>query len=141
MFTQTKRNEGGMAEGVLGGSGKARSATVIAQGVKVEGDFASDGDVTIEGEVLGTIKVSGVLSIGSQARLKANVSAAQAIIAGAVEGNITVQTHVDLKATAKLTGDVSCETLSVESGAKLNGKTTVGGQTGMDEKNNKRIEK
>lgn len=101
-------------------------STVIAHGVRVEGDFSSEGDVVIEGEVHGNVKVAGMLTVGPQARLKADVSSEQAMIAGIVDGNLNVGGHLDLKATAKLSGDLVCETVTIESGATLNGKVVVG---------------
>ncbi|MFA5935936.1 MAG: polymer-forming cytoskeletal protein [Patescibacteria group bacterium] len=106
-----------------GGSG---AATLIAHGVRVEGDFSSQGDVSIEGEVHGAVKITGRLSVGSQAMLKADVTADQATVAGTIEGNLTVANHLDITATAKITGDVVCETATVESGAVLNGKVMIG---------------
>lgn len=115
-----------MSEDALYTGGRAASATVIAHGVRVEGDFSSQGDVVIEGEVHGNVAVGGSLSVGAQAKLKADVSAEQATIAGVVEGNMTIRSHLDLKATAKVAGDVSCETAAIESGATLCGKVMIG---------------
>lgn len=102
------------------------NATVIAHGVRVEGDFSSQGDVLIEGEVHGNVATSGMLTVGPQAKLKADVKAEKAVIAGVIEGNVTVGSHLDLKATAKIMGDLVCETAAVESGATLSGKVTIG---------------
>ena len=100
--------------------------TIIAQGVRVEGDFTSQGDVQIEGEVQGHVATNGMLSVGPQARLTADVKAEQAVVAGSVEGNLTIGSHLDVKSTAKIVGDVSCETASIEPGATLNGKVVIG---------------
>lgn len=102
------------------------TATIIAKGVKVEGDFASDGDVQIEGEVKGSLATKGRLTVGVEAIIRAEVKAGDAVIAGTVEGNVIVERRIDLKSTAKLLGDLTAEALTVESGAKVNGKVTVG---------------
>lgn len=101
-------------------------STLIAHGVRVEGDFSSQGDVSIEGEVHGKVQVTGRLTVGSQALLKADVVAEQASIAGVVQGNISVKGHLELASTAKVTGDIVCKTAGVESGAMLNGKASIG---------------
>jgi cytoskeletal protein CcmA (bactofilin family) len=106
--------------------GQQTASTIIAHGVKVEGDFSSQGDVLIEGEVHGKVATSGTLSVGAQAVLRADVSAEKALIAGSIEGNLNVASHLDLKATAKINGDVQCETATVESGATLSGKVVIG---------------
>ena len=102
------------------------SATVIAHGVRVEGDFSSQGDVVIEGEVRGNVAVAGMLSVGPQAKLNAGVSAEKAMVSGSIEGNVTVTGHLEIKSTAQIIGDVQSETASVESGAVLNGKVMIG---------------
>ncbi|MBU1034867.1 MAG: polymer-forming cytoskeletal protein [Patescibacteria group bacterium] len=107
-------------------NGSPHSATVIAHGVKVEGDFTSQGDVTIEGEVQGKVSTSGMLNVGPRASLKADIAAEKAIVAGAIEGNLQIGSHIDIKATAKIAGDLDCGTATVESGATLCGKVTIG---------------
>ncbi|MBU1033242.1 MAG: polymer-forming cytoskeletal protein [Patescibacteria group bacterium] len=107
-------------------SGDKATATIIAHGVRVEGNFSSQSDVLIEGEVEGNVSTTGMLTVGSQARLKADVTAENASIAGAVEGNLHIGSHLDIKATAMLLGDVTCETATLESGATINGKVIIG---------------
>ena len=108
------------------GNGASAGPTLIARGVKVEGNFSSEGDVAIEGEVHGTLNATGLLTIGTEAKIKADVHAGDALIAGVIEGNITVTKQLNVKSTARITGDITCEVISVESGALLMGKMTAG---------------
>jgi len=108
------------------GNGQTSNATVIARGVKVEGEFMSQGDVIIEGEVNGRVSTSGLLTIGTEAKLKAEVNADDAVVAGTIEGTVTVKKRLELKSTAKIMGDVACETAMVEAGAVLHGKCSIG---------------
>lgn len=124
MFSPPKRTENGSAE-----YGGRQATTIIARGVRVEGDFTSQGDVTIEGEVHGHVVTSGVLTVGSDAKLKADISAAEASVAGAIEGNVTVKQHLELKSSAQILGDITCETVSIEAGATLHGMTHIGAST------------
>jgi cytoskeletal protein CcmA (bactofilin family) len=66
------------------------------------------------------------LSIGTEAKLKAEVAADDAVIAGVVEGTVTVKKRLELRSTARVMGDVSCETAMVEAGAVLQGKVSIG---------------
>lgn len=104
------------------------AATVIAKGVKVEGDFASEGDVVIEGQVNGSLSTSGRLTVGNDAVIKANVKAAEARISGMIEGNTKVENALELTSSAKILGDVNAQTISVESGASIHGKMMIGEQ-------------
>lgn len=105
---------------------KNTPATVIARGVKLEGEFKSQGDVLIEGEVVGNIQTDGLLTAGPEALLKAGVMAADAVIAGRVEGNLQVKRRLEVKSTAKIKGDISCLTIVVEAGAMLQGNVRCG---------------
>lgn len=102
------------------------SSTVIARGVKVEGDFSSQGDVVIEGDVHGHITATGSLTVGQESHITADVRVGEAVIAGHVEGNIVVDKRLVLKSTANITGDVTAQTLSIEEGAAVVGKFSIG---------------
>ncbi|MFH1404661.1 MAG: polymer-forming cytoskeletal protein [Patescibacteria group bacterium] len=105
----------------LGGSNE----TIIAHGVKVDGNFSSEGNIVIDGELHGTIETKESLRIGQSAVIHADISAKQAIIAGEVEGNITIKGVLELLETSNITGDIEAEVLSVSSGAKINGKVSM----------------
>lgn len=108
------------------GEGDQLSTTLIARGVRVEGEFTSQGDVAIEGEVSGTLTCSGALTVGVEAKIKADVKATDVIVSGIVEGNIVASRRLELKSGARVTGDVTCEVIVVEGGASLNGKISSG---------------
>jgi cytoskeletal protein CcmA (bactofilin family) len=101
--------------------------TIIAQGVKVEGDFSSDGSVSIDGEVTGSVQTAQALRVGDTARIKADVAADSAVIAGEVQGNIRVTNALEILDTARVHGDIDAAVLSVASGAKINGRISMGG--------------
>ena len=100
--------------------------TIIAQGVKVEGDFTSSGDVVIDGEVSGSIQTAASLRVGDTAKITADVTAAVAVIAGVVSGNVKIQDRLELLESSVIHGDVECRVLSVAPGARINGRLTMG---------------
>lgn len=100
--------------------------TIIAQGVRVEGEFIAEGDVIIEGELRGTITTAGDLRIGDNARVEADIRARNAVISGDVHGTLQIESKLDLLSTSKITGDVAAEILSVEAGAQVNGTIRMG---------------
>lgn len=96
--------------------------TIIAASVKVEGDFASQGNVLIEGMVEGSLRTERDLRVGERARIIADVFAANAIVAGEIRGNLSVGERLELESTARVHGDVKTKVLVVASGAVINGK-------------------
>lgn len=101
--------------------------TVIALGVRVEGEFVSEGDVLIEGDVNGNIQTASDLRVGEQSKIRADVLAQNAVISGEIRGNVTVAGKLELTPSAKIIGDISVDVLSVSPGAQINGKLTMDG--------------
>lgn len=108
-------------------SSKNLQETTIAMGVKVEGDFTSEGDVIIEGEVNGSVKTLSHLRVGDSAKIHASVSAKNAVVAGEIKGNVTITERLELGEHSVVEGDITTEVLSIAPGARVNGKLTMGG--------------
>ncbi|HLC64281.1 MAG TPA: polymer-forming cytoskeletal protein [Patescibacteria group bacterium] len=102
--------------------------TIIGPSVKVEGDFNGDGDVIVEGIVVGNLTTKNHLKVGKGARVQAKVTAQSAFIAGEIIGNITAEERIELTASARVKGDITTNSLSIEKGARVNGKITMNGQ-------------
>ncbi len=100
--------------------------TVIGPSVQVEGNFFANGDIIIEGVVSGSIKTEKNLRIGQNAKIYADIWAANAVIAGEVQGNLKIKESLELSKTSKIFGDVRTKTISIESGAVLHGKCSAG---------------
>jgi cytoskeletal protein CcmA (bactofilin family) len=100
--------------------------TIIGPSVKVEGDFKADGNVVIEGQVVGSFKTKSGLRVGENAKIKAEIEADNAWVAGEIKGNINIKDHLEISGNAKITGDISTNLLTIETGAVINGKLNMG---------------
>lgn len=107
------------------GPGSGQAVTVIARGVILEGNFSSDGPVQIDGEVKGTVSTKSRLTVGPNATITADVTAASASIAGAIKGAVRITEKLQLASTANIEGDITCATIMVEAGALISGKVLV----------------
>ncbi len=96
--------------------------TIIGSSVRVEGNFKSEGNISIDGIVQGSLKTNNDLKIGPSAKIKAEVEANNLFLAGEIKGNIKVKEKTQLKNTAKILGNLETKILSVEEGAIINGK-------------------
>lgn len=108
--------------------------TIIAFGVRLEGDLVAEGDLVIEGEVHGTIKTKGDLRIGDQALVEANIEANNAVVSGEIRGNILVHGKLELFPSSKMTGDLVTDVLAVGPGAQVNGSISMGGEVAKGKK-------
>ncbi len=107
------------------GSQGAATETFIGPSVKMEGNFSGDGDVVIEGILVGTLATKGDVRIGQQALIEAEIRAKNAQIAGKVKGNLNISGLLKLAGTAVIQGDVKTQAIGIEEGAVLNGKVNM----------------
>jgi cytoskeletal protein CcmA (bactofilin family) len=102
------------------------SRNVLSSDVEIKGSVKFTNDLVIDGKIEGNISSDGNLTIGENARIKAEISTATIIVYGKVHGNLTASERVELKASAEVVGDIKAKTLSIEAGAIFVGKSTVG---------------
>ncbi len=114
--------------------------TIIAFGVRLEGDLVAEGDLVIEGEVHGTIKTKGDLRIGDQSLVEANIEAANAVVSGEIRGNIIVHGKLELFPSSKVTGDVVTDILAIGPGAQVNGNISMGAEVTKGKKRTESVD-
>lgn len=104
----------------------AASRNVLSSDVDIKGTVKFTNDLVVDGKIEGEISSEGNLTVGENARLKAEIKTATVVIYGKVHGNITASDRVELKASAEVVGDIKAKTLTIEAGAIIVGKSTVG---------------
>jgi len=104
----------------------AGTRNVLSSDVEIKGTVKFTNDLVVDGKIEGEIASDGNLTVGENARIKAEVKTGTVIIYGKVHGNITVIDRVELKASAEVVGDIKAKTLVIEAGAIFVGKSTVG---------------
>ena len=106
----------------------SQADTIVGPSVKIQGDLNSEGNIKIEGQVMGKIKTSQSVYIGQSAKITADVMANNAIVGGEIQGNLKISGSLFLQSTSKLTGDIVCSVLRVEDGAQFTGKCAMNGK-------------
>lgn len=100
----------------------ASSQTLIGKGAFLVGDMQIYGPLRLDGEMSGSIVSKSRVVLGESAKLIGNLKAQNAEISGEIEGNIEVVEILTLKPSAHIKGDIACNKLIIEPGAKFNGK-------------------
>ena len=109
-------------------SSTARSAGSAALGknVTVKGQIFAREDLTIDGEVEGTVEChEHRLTIGPNARVQAGLKAREIIIQGSIQGNVDATDKIDIKKEAKLVGDIKTSRIVIEDGAYFKGSIDI----------------
>lgn len=99
----------------------------IGKAVRVEGKVISEEDLTIDGDVEGSIELGGhSLTIGQEARIRADLVAKTVTISGKVSGNVRAVDKVDLRATGSVDGNITAPRFVMAEGATVMGKVHAG---------------
>src|SRR3990170_5980324 len=95
----------------------------IGKAVRVEGKVISEEDLTIDGNVQGSIELGGhSLTIGQDASIRADLLAKTVTISGKVTGNVKGVDKVELRPTGSVEGDITAPRFVMAEGAVVLGK-------------------
>ena len=94
--------------------------SILGSDIKITGDLFSDGDIQIDGVIVGDIKAR-TLTFGQSADVEGVVSAEDVRVGGRIAGKVMAD-HVALMKGASVTGSIVHQTLTVEPGAIFEGQ-------------------
>src|SRR5208283_469872 len=98
----------------------------LGKNVTVKGQIFSREDLTVDGEVEGTIEChEHRLTIGPNARVQAGLKAREVVIYGSIQGNVEAADKIDIKKEAKLVGDIKTTRIMIEDGAYFKGSIDI----------------
>lgn len=101
---------------------KHRVGAFLDDGSEIEGTYTCNGTVMLDAKLRGEITARDTLIIGEHGVVEATVRAANVVVRGQVVGNVTASESIELKATARVTGDVEAPRIVMEAGAVLDGR-------------------
>jgi cytoskeletal protein CcmA (bactofilin family) len=94
----------------------------IGKSIVINGELSGSEDLTVEGRVDGKIELRDhVLTVGSNGRIKAQISAKAIVVLGQVTGNLTATEKVDIKETGSVEGDVVAPRVAIADGSHFKG--------------------
>lgn len=101
----------------------SRHVAVLGKSVVVKGQIFSQEDLTIDGEVAGTVQAEGHrLTIGPNGKLQADgVKAREVVVMGKMNGSVEATEKVYIRKDAQLVGDVQTAGIVIEDGAYFKG--------------------
>ena len=119
MFSKSRtRSEAGSLP--AGGSKGGATFSVIGGDVVITGDVRATVDLHIDGRIIGDVSCASLVQ-GEASHISGAVEADQARLAGSVDGSLSVKNLI-LESTARISGDVSYETVNVALGARIDGR-------------------
>lgn len=99
----------------------SNNINLIGLGTEIHGDVICNGDLRIDGTLVGNISAKGKIVVGETGKIKGEMSCKNTDISGIVDGKIMVSELLSLKSTAKVVGDMSTSRLAIEPGSRFTG--------------------
>jgi cytoskeletal protein CcmA (bactofilin family) len=106
----------------LGETPASSSASLIGAGTSLKGDITSNGDLRIDGTLVGNIHCTAKVVIGANGVVEGDISGQQADIMGKVSGTIKVKDLLQLKSSCAVSGNLHAAKLQIEPSASFNGQ-------------------
>lgn len=93
--------------------------SVLSADLRIVGDLSAEGTVEVMGEIEGSIRARSLI-VAQDGRVSGTVAAESVEIRGKMEGGIGTQSLM-LRSAAQVTADVTYQSLTIESGATVEG--------------------
>jgi cytoskeletal protein CcmA (bactofilin family) len=102
------------------------AAAVLGKSVVLKGQIQGREDLTIDGEVEGTVELQEHrLTVGPNGKVSATIKAREVVVLGAVQGNIETREKLQIRREAKVVGDVKTARIEIEDGAYFKGNIDI----------------
>lgn len=98
---------------------------VISEGTVVVGNINAEGDLRVEGKVIGTLVCNSKLIISGTGYIEGNVDARVATVEGEIKGNVVTRELLTIDKTGKIFGDIFTQKLVVQMGAIFTGSSKM----------------
>lgn len=113
--------------------------TVLTRGICIKGELTGKADVTIDGELQGSIRLNeSRLTIGQSGSIHADIEALEIFVHGQVEGDLRGRERVVLANSCRVKGDLEAPRVAIEDGARFNGRVEMGPAADARERQSKR---
>lgn len=109
-------------------SGGSHALNSIVQGTVVDGSVNSKSDFRVDGTIKGKLFCDAKVIIGPTGLVEGEIRCKNAMIEGRFEGILNVSELLNIRESAKVSGDVTTNKLIVQSGAMVNGNCNMGGE-------------
>jgi len=106
------------------------SVVVVGAGARFEGLLSFWGRARIDGVLRGEITADGLLEIGPEASVAAQIEVDVLIVEGLVEGEVAARERVEIRAGGRITAAVRTPKLVLDEGGSLEGRLAMTARAG-----------
>ncbi|TVQ13149.1 MAG: polymer-forming cytoskeletal protein [Bacteroidetes bacterium] len=101
------------------------SINLIGNGTTIKGEVKSNGDIRIDGTLIGQVYSKGKIVVGNTGIIEGEIYCQNADFSGNIKAKVEVSELLTLKATSRLRGEIVTNKLAIEPGARFTGTCTM----------------
>ena len=104
---------------------QTNSQTIIAEDVQIDGDIILSGNITIYGEVRGTVSTDGAIHLAKNGKIFGDVKSSSIQMNGYIEGDMFIDGTAELLSNCELVGNLQYRVLNIQDGAQFSGRCEI----------------
>ena len=102
-----------------------KEMNIIGTGTVVEGKIRSQGNVRVDGKLIGEVTAGESLSVGVTGEIEGNVTAKNVTVGGKVRGTISASEKIVFEGKSVIRGDIRATRLIVDEGSIFDGRVSM----------------
>ena len=100
-------------------------STFIGADTKLEGTLITRSSVRIDGAVLGGVVADGTVVLSQSGQIQGNVMAENIVVAGVIDGNLTIKDKTNIEPTGEVYGDINTSRILIDEQSVFQGKCNM----------------
>jgi len=101
------------------------TVAVIGPSMSIRGEIRTREELFVDGEVEGILESQGLLTVGPNGKVKANIKAREVVVFGSVRGNVDASEKIAIRDHGKVIGDIKTCGISIDDGAYFKGSIDI----------------
>ncbi|MEE2902922.1 MAG: polymer-forming cytoskeletal protein [Myxococcota bacterium] len=95
------------------------ATSIVTKDATIQGSIVGKMNLHVAGTVLGSVDIEGLVVVEETALITGDIDADDVWVCGAIEGDIRATSTINLRATARVEGDLISPNVHIEPGASL----------------------
>ena len=102
-----------------------KEMNIIGAGTVLEGKIRTQGNIRVDGKLIGEVTANESLSVGNTGEIEGNVTAKNITVGGKVRGTISATEKIVFEGKSVVRGDIRATRLVIDEGAIFDGRVSM----------------
>lgn len=100
-------------------------STFIGADTKLEGTLITRSSVRVDGTIVGGVVADGTVILSQNGQIQGNVIAENIVVAGVLDGNLTIKDKTNIEPTGEVYGDINTARILIDEQSVFQGKCNM----------------